>query len=127
MRQPILSPDRFAESFNSAYIGAYRKIDAEDVRDMTACRLIGRYGQYYYSDLETVRATLQYEQLRLNRQKRNEIRDSDGSIHCRRCGKLLPTKENTDRGRPKEYCTECEPFRLRERNRKWRSKQAVLT
>jgi len=58
VRQPILSPDRFAAEFNAVVPGAYRKVDAEDVRCMTSCGLIGRYGHYYRSDLETVRAIL---------------------------------------------------------------------
>ena len=123
MRQPVLSPDKFAEWFNSVVPGAYRKIDTQDVRDMTECGLIGRYNYYGRKDIETVRAILQYEQLRQNREKRNEIKDADGDIHCRRCGVLLTDEQNGKRGRPKEYCADCELLRPRERNRKWRSKR----
>lgn len=117
----IIKPEDFVAWFNKAIPGAYRSIDVEDVRDMTTCGLIGKYGYYIQLDVETVRAILQYEQLRENRQKRDEIRDSDGSIHCRRCGVVL-TKPKTKRGRPVEYCSDCEPFRGRERYSRWRSR-----
>ena len=127
MRQPILSPDKFAEWFSRVVPGAYRKITVQDVRDMTECRLIGRYGYYIRHDLQTVRAILLYEQLRQNRERRNEIRDADGTIHCRRCGRLLTSEADGRRGRPNEYCPDCEPFRGRERYRKWRRKRVMVT
>ena len=122
---PILSPDKFAEWFSAMVPGAYRTITAQDVRDMTNCGLIGRYGLYYHSDLPTVRAILQYEQLRQNRRKRDEIRDANGAIHCRRCGALLTSRQDLKKGRPKEYCADCEPLRGRDRYRKWREKQTT--
>ena len=122
----IVKPEDFVAWFNKAIPGAYRSITAQDVRDMTTCGLIGRYGYYIHLDIETVRAILQYEQLSQNRQKKEEIRDGDGVIHCRRCGVVL-AKPKTKRGRPVEYCSDCEPLRGRERNRKWRSKQNVIT
>ena len=122
----IVRPEDFAEWFAKTILeGAYRSITAQDVRDMTTCGLIGRYGYYMQLDIETVRAILQYEQLRENRQKRDEIRDKNSSIHCRRCGVAL-AKPKAKRGRPVEYCPDCEPFRGRERNRKWRSKHGVM-
>jgi hypothetical protein len=116
----IVKSEDFAEWFNKAIPGAYRSITAQDVRDMTTCGLIGCYGYYMQLDLETVRAILQYEQLRQNRQKRNEIRDDDGVIHCQRCGAVLDRPKG--KGRPREYCTACESSRSTMRNRKWRSK-----
>ena len=121
----IIKPEDFVTWLAKAIPGAYRSITAQDVCDMTACGLIGKYGYYIHLDIEAVRAILQYEQLRQNRQTKNEIRDDDGVIHCRRCGVVL-TKPKTKRGRPVEYCSDCEPFRGRERNRKWRSKQDVM-
>ena len=82
----IVKPEGFAAWFTRVMPGAYRQVSADDIRDMTACGLIGRYDCYIQLDIETVRAILQYEQLRQNRQKRADIRDSDGSIQCRRCG-----------------------------------------
>lgn len=117
----IVRPEDFAAWFSKAIPGASRIIGVEDVQDMTTCGLIGRYGYYIHLDIETVWAILQYEQLRQNREKRDEIRDSDGSIHCRRCGVAL-AKSKTKRGRPNEFCDKCQPFRGRERNRKWRRK-----
>ena len=63
----ITSPEKFAVLFNEKYPGTYRKITTQDVRDMTTCGLIGRYGFYLRVDLETIRGILEYEQL----QRRN--------------------------------------------------------
>lgn len=117
----LTNPQKFADLFNAKVPGAYRQVSADDIRDMTTCGLIGRYGYYIHLDIETVRAILQYEQLRQNRQKRDEIRDDDGVIHCRGCGAVL-AKPDGKRGRPHEYCPSCEVFRGRERYRKWRRK-----
>jgi len=121
----IVKPEDFVAWFNKAIPGAYRNITAQDVRDMTTCGLIGRYGYYIQLDIQTVRAILQYEQLRQNRQKRDEIKDDDGMIHCRRCAVVL-AKPNGKRGRPNEYCDKCQPFRGRDRYLKWRSKQDAI-
>jgi hypothetical protein len=56
----------------------------------------------------------QYEQLWENRQKRDEIRDEDGVIHCWRYGVVL-AKFEAKWGRPNEYCDKCQPFRRKER------------
>ena len=117
----IARPEDFVVWFTKVVSGAYRQITVDDVRDMTTCGLIGKYGFYGNLDLETVRCILLYEKLRQNRQSRDEIRDSEGIMHCRRCGEMLPQPQ-ARRGRPREYCTDCEPFRGRERNRKWRRK-----
>ena len=112
MKQPVLTPERFATLFNSIVPGAYRQVTAQDIRDMTKCGLVGRYGYYGSADIEVVRAVLQYEQLRLDReQKANAVR------MCKRCGGLLI--EGVGKGRPREYCFKCGPFRGRERWRKW--------
>jgi len=113
------SPERFAIWFNAKVPGAYRQVSADDIRDMTTCGLIGKYSEYITLDIETVRAILQYEQLRQNRQKRAEIRDTDGAIHCRRCGVVLAARPDGKRGRPVEYCHDCEPLGGRERYRRW--------
>ena len=121
MMKHITTPDRFADWFNAKAPGAYRQVTTEDIRDMTSCGLIGKYSGYFQLDIETVRAVLQYEQLRQNRQTRADIRDSDGSIHCRRCGVVLVRPEGK-RGRPREYCVRCEASRVKERIRKWQWK-----
>jgi hypothetical protein len=89
MAQLTTRPDKFAAEVNAKLPGAHRQISADDIRDMTTCGLIGRYGYYIHLDLETCRAILQYEQLRENRQKKDEVRDDDGVIHCRSCGVVL--------------------------------------
>jgi hypothetical protein len=116
VRQPILTPDRFAIWFNSLIPGAHRSITAQDIRDMTRCGLIGRYGYYGRVDIETVRAVLQYEQLRHDSDKQ-----TDAVRMCKRCGGLLPESEGV--GRPREYCSDCEKNRGRERWRKWYKKE----
>ena len=121
MAQLTTRPDKFATEVNARLPGAYRQITVDDVRDMVACGLIGKFDCFLDLDLETVRAILQYEQLRENHQKRDEIRDKNGSIYCRRCGVVL-TKPDGKRGRPREYCPDCESSRAIMRGRKWRRK-----
>ena len=125
MIQLTTRPDKFAAEVNAKLPGAHRQISTDDVKDMTNCGLIGKYGYYMQLDIETVRAILQYEQLRQNGQKRDEIRDDDGAIHCRRCGVVL-ARPKAKRGRPSEFCDKCQPFRGRERYRKWRGRQGVM-
>jgi len=115
------SPEKFAAEVNAKLPGAHRQITVDDVRDMVICGLIGKYSCFLDLDLETVRAILQYEQLRENHEKRNEIRDENGVIRCRRCGVLLAKPEGKN-GRPNEFCDKCQPLRGRERYRKWRRK-----
>lgn len=122
----IVRPEDFVAWFTKVVSGAYRQITVDDVEDMTTCGLIRKYDYYIQLDIETVRAILQHEQLRENRQKRVEIRDDAGVIHCRRCNAVLP-KAKARPGRPNEYCDKCQPFRARERNRKWRNKQDTMT
>ena len=121
MAQLTTRPDKFSDEVNAKLLGAYRQITADDVRDMVDCGLIGKYGYFINLDLETIRAVFQYEQLRTNRQKRDEIKDDDGVIHCRRCGVVL-ARPRAKRGRPNEFCDKCQPFRGRERHKKWRGK-----
>ena len=120
MRQPVLDPNRFAEWFNEKVPGAYRKLTTQDAQDLAEVGLIGKYGYYGRSDIETARAVLQYEQLREQRsQQENKVRT------CKRCGQPLPAE--CGRGRPREYCDGCESTRSRERWRKWHEKQKIHT
>ena len=75
------SPDRFAKEFNEVVPGAYRKITTQDILDMTACGLIGKYNCYPHNDIEIVRAILRYEELR---QKRIEKQPSNSISNIRR-------------------------------------------
>ena len=124
MRLPAYSPDRFAAEFNAAVPGAYRKIDAQDIRDLTECGLIGRYGFYGRADLETVRAILLYEQLRDERERKAYLKDTPRT--CKRCGKSLSSQSDGRRGRPSEYCADCEPYRNRSRYENWKAKHASV-
>ena len=120
MRLPIIvSPDKFALWFN-AVVPAYRDITVQDVRDLTKCGLIWRYKYYGLQDIETVRAILQYEQLRDERSQKE-----DATRKCKRCGQVLPIQTNRTRGRLHEYCNSCEKFRSKERQEKWRMRQVI--
>lgn len=121
MQQIIASPDKFSTLFNAVVPGAYRSITAQDIRDMTECGLIGRYKYYGRQDIETVRAILLYEQIRNERSEKACLKDAPRT--CKRCGEPLPSQPDSSRGRPSEYCVNCEPFRGGERNRKWRDRQ----
>jgi hypothetical protein len=119
MRQPLLSPDKFASWFNQVVPGAHRRITAQDTRDLTAAGLIGKYGYLGRADFETVRGVLQYEEMRQARLARSKVQPA-----CKMCGRPL-SETHDKRGRPKEYCSDCEPFRVRERYKKWERKKEL--
>ena len=113
------NPYKFAEWFNYKYPGAYRQLTFEDVKHLTDCGLIPRYGYYSGSiDGELIRRIVQYEQLRENRSA-NQDKEKKLLI-CKSCGQPLVPNPESKPGRPKEYCSECESFRNKERQRKAR-------
>ena len=126
----ITSPEKFATWFNNKYQGVYRKISTQDVRDLTACKLIYRFG--YYSppqDGETIRGILQYEQMREQRKQAPPGKENGNTIapvRCKVCGALLLQQTEGKKGRPKEYCLGCEVSRNTERSRKWRERKRRL-
>ena len=119
--QIITNAHRFAEFFNSRVPGAYRRITERDALDMKICGLIGHSSYYGRTDLEVVRGILQYEQKREKRSAQQE--SADGKLElptCRLCGQPLPTESEGTIGRPREYCSGCESFRNKDRQKKWR-------
>jgi hypothetical protein len=127
MEPMIISPDKFAAWFNAQVTGASRPMTAADIRLLTECGLIGRYGYYGRQDLETVRCVLMYEALREKRREKPEPRSTAEPPRCKGCGQPLSAESRI--GRPKEYCPGCEPARARLRSRKWRArvKQKIKT
>jgi hypothetical protein len=120
------SPERFAEYFNKRMPGAYRQIGAQDVRDMTECGLVKRYGSYGNTDIQIVIGVLNYEQL-LEKRKQKAIRlEQSQPHHCRLCGEPLPTEPEGKKGRPREYCDACESKRAKDRNRTWRKRRLAV-
>jgi hypothetical protein len=110
------NPERFAEYFNKTVPGAYRKVDAEDIRDMTDCGLIKRYGFFGNQDLQMAIGVLQYEQL-FEKRKQKAIQQEQGQLHqCRLCGEPLPPQPEGKKGRPREYCDGCESKRARRKS-----------
>ncbi len=105
--------------------GAYRRITAQDIRDMTNCGLIGKYQYYGRTDLEIVRAILLYEQLRQKNVEKCAAKEIADIARCKRCHEPLPPQPKGKKGRPKEYCSSCESSRVRERHRRWRRKRQV--
>ena len=122
------NPAKFASWFNSVVPGAYRKITTQDIRDMETCGLIRRHGGYYHhTDLEMVRGILQYEQMREKRSAKEAKEDEHNLPSCKMCGLPLPIEPEGKKGRPREHCSNCELFRNKERNRKWRKiKKGIL-
>lgn len=115
----ITSPAKFADWFNDKYPGAYRQISTQDVKDMTDCGLIHLYEYYSRSiDGELIRRILLYERMREDRSQQQE-KHSD-LPKCKMCGEPLPAVQESKPGRPKEYCSDCELFRNRERQKKLR-------
>ena len=121
------SPDRFAKEFNEVVPGAYRKITAQDIVDMTACGLIGKYNCYPHNDIETIRAILRYEELRQKRIEKQPLNSISDIRTCRLCGIILPVQPIGKYGRPKEYCPSCEPVRAKARYRKWRNRKHAVS
>jgi hypothetical protein len=94
-----IRPEDLVVWFIRVLPGAYRQIAVEDVKDLTTCGPIGKYGFNGNLDPEMVRCILLYERVRQNRQRRDEIKDSEGIVHCRRCGAALGEPDRK-RGRP---------------------------
>ncbi len=117
------SPDRFAKEFNEVVPGAYRRITSDDVRDMYDCGLIGKYYSFGHKDIETVRAILRYEELRQKRIEKPPPNSISDIRTCRLCGIILPADPIGKYGRPKEYCSSCEPVRAKKRYQKWRRRR----
>jgi hypothetical protein len=117
------SPDRFAKEFNEVVPGAYRKMTTQDIVDMTACGLIGKYNCYPHNDIETIRAILRCEELRQKRIEKPSPNSESDIRTCRLCGMILPNEPIGKYGRPKEYCASCEPVRAKTRYRKWHARR----
>jgi len=66
---------------------------------------------------------LQYEQLRQKREKKATDHEQDQPYCCKLCGEPLPPEPEGKRGRPREYCDDCESKRAKERNSKWRKRR----
>jgi hypothetical protein len=121
----IISPEKFAKRFNDKVPGAYRQITTQDIRDMTECGLIKRYGHYLNDDIQTVINILNYEQLRQKRVEKQEQEAIGEPPPCKLCGRPLPAPPEDKVGRPKEYCPNCAPLRATERYKKWRRKRQI--
>ena len=121
MRQT--KPDKFAEWFNQVVPGAHRSITAQDVRDMIECGLIGKCVYFYRSDLLTVIAVFLYEQLLEERKQMARLKNAPKT--CKRCNQPLLTQPDGKKRRPKEYCPDCEPYRVRDRYEDWKERHAV--
>lgn len=125
MNQLITSPEKFADYFNRKVPGAYRHITNKDVRLLTDCGLLRRHNYYSRSDLETVRAILQYEQRRERIAQKPPVGERTEPPVCKLCGEPLPPQPEGKKGRPREYCISCESSRSRERNRKLRRRRRM--
>jgi len=123
--QIITSPERFADWFNTKVPGTYRDITPSDIRLLSECGLIKRYGYYLQDDLQTVIGILNYEQLREKKIQKQEQAASDDPPRCKLCGKPLPPEVEGKKGRPKEYCQKCESLRAMQRYRKWHAKRIL--
>lgn len=123
MRRLIVRPEDFADLFNAKVPGAYRQVTADDIRLLTQFGLIGRYNFYDTTyDMQTVIGILNYERLTQQRTRKEVQEASPEPPRCKLCGQALPTEPEGKKGRPREYCTDCEPLRPTMRGRKWRRK-----
>lgn len=90
----------FAKHCNTKLPGAWRTVDAADIRLMTECGLIGQYGHYGRGDVETVRGVLRYEMLREKHDKKVDEHGHPKPPLCKGCGDILPDQGDHKRGRP---------------------------
>jgi hypothetical protein len=119
-------PTKFSSWFNTRYAGIYRQITPEDLKDILDCGLICRYGYYSRSiDGEFIRRLLQYENLR-DRRLANQVKDKK-PLSCKSCGQPLLTQPEGKIGRHKEYCSQCDCHRNRDRQKRLRSKRRKLS
>ena len=123
MRRFIVRAEDFADLFNAKVPGAYRQVTADDIRLLTQCGLVGRYGFYdTRDDLQMVIGILNYEQLREKRTQQEKMEAIGDPPPCRLCGKPLSRQPEGKKGRPREYCSDCESSRATKRYQKWRRK-----
>ena len=123
VRRYIVRAEGFADLFNAKVPGAYRQVTADDIRLLTQCGLVGRYSFYdTVDDLQTVIGILNYERLTQQRTRKEVQEASPDPPRCKSCGQALPTEPEGKKGRPREYCTDCESSRPTMRGRKWRRK-----
>lgn len=93
---------------------------------MTECGLIKKYGYYSDEDLQTIIAILNYEQRRdKGTQKKAQEVTMDSLRRCKLCGWPLPPEPEGKIGRLREYCSQCELLRARQRYRKWRRRRVA--
>ena len=124
MESMTSNPNRFATSFNVTHPDACRRITIEDVEELKLCELIHRYGFYSTSqDGKTIMNILRYEQLREKRLEQEFSEDQPDLPKCKICGQPLPIEPEGKGGRPKEYCSRCEPFRSKERQKSRRQRR----
>ena len=122
--QLVTNPDRFATLFNMKFPDAYRRITAEDVENLSRCELIHKYGYYHLAqDGKTIMGILEYEQMREKQSANQNKEDEQEPPICKMCEQPLPTQSEGKKGRPREYCSSCEPFRNKERYRTLREKK----
>ena len=123
MRRFIVRAEDFADLFNAKVLGAYRQVTANDIRLLTQFGLVCRYGFYdTRDDLQTVIGILNYEQLREKKTQQEKTKVIGDPSPCRLCGKPLSRQPEGKKGRPREYCPDCESSRPTMRYRKWREK-----
>ena len=121
----ITSPEKFAAWFNDKVPGAYREVTRDDIRLLTECGVIKRYGYYGDTDLQTVIGILNYEQLRDKRTQKEAQETIVEPPRCKLCGQPLPLQLEGKKGRPREYCQKCESLRATQRYHKWRARRKL--
>ena len=122
-KPPITNPVEFAQDFNFQVPGAYRPMTVEDIRALTDHGLIKRYGYYSPDDMQTIISILNYEQWRLKHSSKLIKQLESSEPVCKLCGNSLPIPPEGKHGRHKEYCSDCERYRLKIRYKKHMKKK----
>ena len=108
MRPPIYTPEQFLRWLHSSTPELSHEVDIRDIKAMIEIGLIFRHKYFLSDDMEVVRKVIAFIKSREERKQADTVRT------CKRCGESLPD-DNGGRGRPREYCDKCQPYRIRER------------
>jgi hypothetical protein len=63
------------------------------------------------------------ETMKVQREEAKAIADVP---RCKLCGEPLTPRLDRKKGRPREYCQQCETSRVRERHRRWMKRQLTI-
>lgn len=122
MRPPILTPEQFMRWLHLSIPELSHEVDIRDIKDMIGIGLIFRHKYFLSDDMEVVRKVIAFIK---SREERKRVKNTVKT--CKRCNVPLPDNDGGRKGRKREYCPDCDPFRGAERYRKWHDKKEIAS